>query len=167
MTSARSPDVVAEWIGKFACVAAGIGIALVPQMARTGAAQAGRAWLKCRRAGPDRRVVAITAPGDSRAKSLQDVIRLAKQARTSTWRLWRCRQRGRDVGGKVHRGRETAVGHEHGRHEACVATGEPQDRGANLIRAARSCQIGCPAGRHLRRRSTAVASADSSPGLFY
>jgi DNA-binding transcriptional LysR family regulator len=75
-----SQIVVADWIGKFACVAAGIGIALVPQLA-TRALPAGVTVLKLRdEQAPYRRVVAITDARRQPSELTRMFIRLAKQA---------------------------------------------------------------------------------------
>lgn len=75
-----SQIVVADWIGKFACVAAGIGIALVPQLA-TRAMPAGVTVLKLRdEHAPYRRVVAITDSRRPPSELTRTFIRLAKQA---------------------------------------------------------------------------------------
>jgi DNA-binding transcriptional LysR family regulator len=72
--------VVADWIGKFACVAAGIGIALVPQLV-TRALPAGVTVLKLRdEQAPYRRVVAITDARREPSELTRIFIRLAKQA---------------------------------------------------------------------------------------
>jgi len=75
-----SQIVVADWIGKFACVAAGIGIALVPQLV-TRALPAGVTVLKLRdEDAPYRRVVAITDASRQPSELTRTFIRLAKQA---------------------------------------------------------------------------------------
>ena len=75
-----SQIVVADWIGKFACVAAGIGIALVPQLV-TRALPAGVTVLKLRdEQAPYRRVVAITDARRQPSELTRMFIRLAKQA---------------------------------------------------------------------------------------
>jgi DNA-binding transcriptional LysR family regulator len=75
-----SQIVVADWIGKFACVAAGIGIALVPQLAAR-ALPAGVTVLKLRdEQAPYRRVVAITDARRQPSELTRMFIRLAKQA---------------------------------------------------------------------------------------
>jgi DNA-binding transcriptional LysR family regulator len=75
-----SQIVVADWIGKFACVAAGIGIALVPQLV-TRALPAGVTVLKLRdEQVPYRRVVAITDARRQPSELTKTFIRLAKQA---------------------------------------------------------------------------------------
>jgi DNA-binding transcriptional LysR family regulator len=72
--------VVADWIGKFACVAAGLGIALVPQLV-TRALPAGVAVLKLRdQQAPYRRIVAITDARRRPSELTRLFIRLAKQA---------------------------------------------------------------------------------------
>jgi len=74
-----SQIVVADWIGKFACVAAGIGIALVPQLAAR-ALPAGVTVLKLRdEQAPYRRVVAITDARRQPSELTRMFIRLAKQ----------------------------------------------------------------------------------------
>jgi DNA-binding transcriptional LysR family regulator len=76
----RSQIVVADWIGKFACVAAGIGIALVPQLV-SSALPAGVTVLKLRdEQAPYRRVVAITDGRRQPSELMKIFIRLAKQA---------------------------------------------------------------------------------------
>lgn len=76
----RSQIVVADWIGKFACVAAGIGIALVPQLV-TPALPAGVTVLKLRdEQAPYRRVVAITDARRQPSELTRMFIGLAKQA---------------------------------------------------------------------------------------
>lgn len=76
----QSQVVVADWIGKFACVAAGIGIALVPQLV-TRALPAGVSVLKLRDdQGPYRRVVAVTNPRHQPSELTSTFIRLAKRA---------------------------------------------------------------------------------------
>jgi DNA-binding transcriptional LysR family regulator len=75
-----SQIVVADWIGKFACVAAGIGIALVPQLAAR-ALPAGVTVLRLRdEQAPYRRVVAITDARRQPSELTRMFIRLAKQA---------------------------------------------------------------------------------------
>jgi DNA-binding transcriptional LysR family regulator len=75
-----SQIVVADWIGKFACVAAGIGIALVPQLV-TRALPAGVTVLRLRgEQAPFRRVVAITDARRQPSELTRTFIRLAKQA---------------------------------------------------------------------------------------
>jgi len=75
-----SQIVVADWIGKFACVAAGIGIALVPQLV-TRALPAGVTVLKLRdENAPYRRVIAITDASRAPSELTAMFIRLAKQA---------------------------------------------------------------------------------------
>lgn len=75
-----SQIVVADWIGKFACVAAGIGIALVPQLV-TRALPAGVTVLKLRdEQAPYRRIVAITDSTRQPSELTKTFIRLAKQA---------------------------------------------------------------------------------------
>src|SRR5690242_5465558 len=75
-----SQIVVADWIGKFACVAAGIGIALVPQLAAR-ALPAGVTVLKLRdEQAPYRRVVAITDARRQPSELTRMFVRLAKQA---------------------------------------------------------------------------------------
>ena len=75
-----SQIVVADWIGKFACVAAGIGIALVPQLVAR-ALPAGVTVLKLRdEQAPYRRVVAITDASRQPSELTRTFIRLAKQA---------------------------------------------------------------------------------------
>ncbi len=72
--------VVADWIGKFACVAAGLGIALVPQLI-TRALPAGVTVLSLRdEQAPYRRIVAITDARRPRSELTTRFIRLAKQA---------------------------------------------------------------------------------------
>jgi len=72
--------VVADWIGKLACVAAGIGIALVPQLV-TRALPAGVTMLGLRdEEVPYRRVVAITDARRQPSELTRTFIRLAKQA---------------------------------------------------------------------------------------
>jgi DNA-binding transcriptional LysR family regulator len=76
----RRTGSVADWIGKFACVAAGIGIALIPQLV-TRALPAGVTVLKLRdEQAPYRRVVAITDPRRQPSELTRMFIRLAKQA---------------------------------------------------------------------------------------
>jgi DNA-binding transcriptional LysR family regulator len=76
----RSQIVVADWIGKLACVAAGIGIALVPQLV-TRALPAGVTMLGLRdEEVPYRRVVAITDARRQPSELTRTFIRLAKQA---------------------------------------------------------------------------------------
>jgi DNA-binding transcriptional LysR family regulator len=76
----RSQVVVADWIGKFACVAAGIGIALVPQLV-TRALPAGISILKLRNdQAPYRRVVAVTNPRHRPSDLTTTFIRLARRA---------------------------------------------------------------------------------------
>ena len=71
---------VADWIGKLACVAAGIGIALVPQLV-TRALPAGVTVLELRdEQAPYRRVVAITDARRQPSELTRMFIRLAKQA---------------------------------------------------------------------------------------
>ena len=82
LESFRPPSqiVVADWIGKFACVAAGLGIALVPQLV-TRALPAGVTVLKLRdEQAPYRRVVAITDARRQPSDLTRMFIRLAKQA---------------------------------------------------------------------------------------
>ena len=75
-----SQIVVADWIGKFACVAAGIGIALVPQLV-TPALPAGVTVLRLRdEQAPYRRVVAVTDGRRQPSELARNFIRLAKQA---------------------------------------------------------------------------------------
>jgi DNA-binding transcriptional LysR family regulator len=75
-----SQIVVAGWIGKLACVAAGLGIALVPQLV-TRALPEGVTVLKLRdEQAPYRRVVAITDAGRQPSELTRTFIRLAKQA---------------------------------------------------------------------------------------
>jgi DNA-binding transcriptional LysR family regulator len=75
-----SQIVVADWIGKFACVAAGIGIALVPQLV-TWALPADVTVLKLLdEQAPYRRVVAITDARRQPSELTRMFIRLAKQA---------------------------------------------------------------------------------------
>jgi DNA-binding transcriptional LysR family regulator len=75
-----SQIVVADWIGKFACVAAGIGIALVPQLV-TRALPAGVTVLRLRdEQAPYRRVVAITDGRRQPTELTRMFIRLARQA---------------------------------------------------------------------------------------
>jgi DNA-binding transcriptional LysR family regulator len=75
-----SQIVVADWIGKLACVAAGIGIALVPQLV-TRALPAGVTMLGLRdEEVPYRRVVAITDARRQPSELTRTFIRLAKQA---------------------------------------------------------------------------------------
>jgi LysR substrate binding domain len=75
-----SQIVVADWIGKFACVAAGIGIALVPQLV-TVALPAGVTVLKLRdEQAPYRRVVAVTDARREPSELTRKFIRLAKRA---------------------------------------------------------------------------------------
>ena len=72
--------VVADWIGKFACVAAGIGIALVPELV-TRALPAGVTVLKLRdEQAPYRRVVAITDARRQPSELMRMFIHLTKQA---------------------------------------------------------------------------------------
>jgi DNA-binding transcriptional LysR family regulator len=76
----QSQIVVADWIGKFACVAAGIGIALVPQLV-SRALPEGVAVLKLRdEQAPFRRVVAITDARRQPSELTKVFVRLAKQA---------------------------------------------------------------------------------------
>jgi DNA-binding transcriptional LysR family regulator len=76
----RSQIVVADWIGKFACVAAGIGIALVPQLV-IPALPAGVTVLKLRdEQAPYRRVVAITDIKRQPSELTRMFIRLAQHA---------------------------------------------------------------------------------------
>ena len=75
-----SQIVVAGWIGKFACVAAGLGIALVPELV-TRALPAGVTVLKLRdEHAPYRRVVAITDAGRQPTELTRMFIRLVEQA---------------------------------------------------------------------------------------
>lgn len=75
-----SQVVVADWIGKLACVAAGIGIALVPQLV-TPALPASVTTLKLRdEQAPYRRIVAITDARRQPDELTRMFIRLAKQA---------------------------------------------------------------------------------------
>lgn len=75
----QSQVVVADWIGKFACVAAGIGIALVPQLV-TRAMPAGVTVLKLRNdQAPYRRVVAVTRPRQQPSELTAMFIRLVKR----------------------------------------------------------------------------------------
>jgi DNA-binding transcriptional LysR family regulator len=79
----RSPVVVADWIGKFACVAAGIGIALVPQLV-TRARPAGVLILRLRdEQAPYRRVIAVTNPRQQPSALTNTFITLAKRAARS------------------------------------------------------------------------------------
>jgi DNA-binding transcriptional LysR family regulator len=72
--------VVADWIGKFACVAAGLGIALVPQLI-TRALPAGVTLLRLRdEQAPFRRVVAITDARRQPSELATRFIHLARQA---------------------------------------------------------------------------------------
>lgn len=72
--------VVADWIGKFACVAAGIGIALVPQLV-TRALPTGVTALRLRdEHAPYRRVVAITDARRHPSELTRTFIRLTQQA---------------------------------------------------------------------------------------
>ena len=72
--------VVPGWTGKFACVAAGLGIALVPQLV-TRALPAGVTVLKLRdEQAPYRHVVAITDDRRPPSELTKTFIRLAKQA---------------------------------------------------------------------------------------
>jgi DNA-binding transcriptional LysR family regulator len=76
----RSQVVVADWIGKFACVAAGIGIALVPQLV-TRALPAGISILKLRNDHAAYRcIVAITHPSELTTTFLLLARRAARQA---------------------------------------------------------------------------------------
>lgn len=78
-----SQIVVADWIGKFACVAAGIGIALVPQLV-SRALPVGVTVLELRdEQAPYRRVVAITDARRQPSELTRMFIRLAKQAARS------------------------------------------------------------------------------------
>jgi DNA-binding transcriptional LysR family regulator len=75
-----SQIVVADWIGKLACIAAGIGIALIPQLV-TRALPAGVTVLKLRdEQAPYRRVVAITDARRQPSELTKIFIRLARQA---------------------------------------------------------------------------------------
>jgi DNA-binding transcriptional LysR family regulator len=75
-----SQIVVADWIGKLACIAAGIGIALVPQLV-TRALPAGVTVLKLRdEQAPYRRVVAITDARRQPSELTTMFIRLARQS---------------------------------------------------------------------------------------
>jgi DNA-binding transcriptional LysR family regulator len=75
-----SQIVVADWIGKLACIAAGIGIALVPQLV-TRALPADVTVLKLRdEQAPYRRVVAITDARRQPSELTRMFIRLAEQA---------------------------------------------------------------------------------------
>ena len=75
-----SQVVVADWIGKLACIAAGIGIALVPQLV-TRALPAGVTVLKLRdEQAPYRRVVAITDARRQPSELTSTFIRLTRQA---------------------------------------------------------------------------------------
>ena len=72
----------AEWIGKLACVAAGIGIALIPQLV-TGVLPAGVTVLELRdEQAPYRRVVAITDARQQPSELTRMFIRFARQAAT-------------------------------------------------------------------------------------
>jgi DNA-binding transcriptional LysR family regulator len=76
----RSQLVVADWVGKFACVAAGIGIALVPQLV-TRAVPAGVSVLRLRNdQAPYRRVVAVTSPRQQPSELTATFVRLARRA---------------------------------------------------------------------------------------
>jgi DNA-binding transcriptional LysR family regulator len=75
-----SQIVVADWIGKLACVAAGIGIALVPQLV-SRALPTGVTVLKLRdEQAPYRRVVAITDARRPPSELTTMFVRLAKEA---------------------------------------------------------------------------------------
>lgn len=79
----RSQVVVADWIGKFACVAAGIGIALVPQLV-TRALPTGVSILRLRDdQAPYRRVMAVTNPRQQPSELTKTFISLAKRAARS------------------------------------------------------------------------------------
>ncbi|MGW6281034.1 LysR family transcriptional regulator [Kribbella sp. NPDC055071] len=72
--------VVADWIGKFACIAAGLGIALVPELV-TRSAPAGVVFLRLRdEQAPYRRVVAVTAADRAPSPLAGTFIRLARRA---------------------------------------------------------------------------------------
>jgi DNA-binding transcriptional LysR family regulator len=79
----RSRIVVADWIGKFACVAAGLGIALVPELV-TRAAPSGITFLRLRDEQPPyRRVVALTDPTRQPTALATAFVRLLRQAARS------------------------------------------------------------------------------------
>jgi DNA-binding transcriptional LysR family regulator len=79
----RSQVVVADWIGKFACVAAGIGIALVPQLV-TRSLPAGVLILRLLDGqAPYRRVLAVTNPRQQPSALTNTFISLAKHAAQS------------------------------------------------------------------------------------
>ncbi|NUR96664.1 MAG: LysR family transcriptional regulator [Kribbellaceae bacterium] len=68
--------VVADWIGKFACIAAGLGVALVPELV-TRAAPSGITFLRLRDEHPPyRRVVALTDPTHQPSALAKTFVRL-------------------------------------------------------------------------------------------
>lgn len=72
--------VVADWIGKFACVAAGIGVALVPELVARSMPVGVRALQLRDEQAPYRRVVAITDNRRQPSELTSTFIRLAQQA---------------------------------------------------------------------------------------
>jgi len=75
-----SQIIVAGWIGKLACIAAGLGIALVPQLI-TRVLPAGVTVLKLRdEQAPYRRVVAVTDARRQPSELMRMFIRLAEQS---------------------------------------------------------------------------------------